>query len=70
MKKYGQTPTNIYYTFSKYVGHDEKGCRDYDLLHKRSRDTYIIQGEMQEEGNATQFNSPGRGNFNPRGGFI
>jgi hypothetical protein len=51
------------------VGHDEKDCKAYDILHERSRDTYRIQGEMQQEGNTMQFNSPGRGNFNPRGGF-
>jgi hypothetical protein len=51
------------------MGHDEKDCRAYDLLHEISIDTYIIQGEVQQEGNTTQFNSPGRGNFNPRGGF-
>jgi hypothetical protein len=69
MQKHVQTPTNIYCTFYKYVGHDEKDCRAYDLLHERLRDTYRIQGEMQEEGNTTHFNSPGRGNFNPCGGF-
>jgi hypothetical protein len=69
MQKYVQTPTNIYCTFCKSVGHDEKDCRAYDLLHERSRDTYRIQGEVQQEGNTTQFNSPGRGNFNPHGGF-
>jgi hypothetical protein len=46
MQKYVQKPTNIYYTFCKYVGHDEKDCRDYGLLHKRSRDTYRIQGKV------------------------
>jgi hypothetical protein len=70
MKKYVHTPTNLYCTFCKFVGHDEKDYRDYDLLHERSRDTYRIQGEMQQEGNTTQFNSLGRGNFNPCGGFI
>jgi hypothetical protein len=69
MQKYVQTPTNLYCTFYKSVGHDEKDCRAYDLLHKRSRNTYIIQGETQQEGNNTQFNSPGRGKFNPHGGF-
>jgi hypothetical protein len=69
MQKYVQTPTNIYCTFCKSVGHDEKDCRAYDLMHERSRDTYRIQGEAQQEGNNAQFNSPGRGNFNPRGGF-
>ena len=51
------------------MGHDEKDCRAYDLLHERSRDIYIIQGEVQQEGIITQFNSLGKGNFNPRGGF-
>jgi hypothetical protein len=70
MQKYVQTPTNIYCTFYKYVGHDEKDCRDYDLLHESSSDTYRIQGEIQQDENAMQFNSLGRGKFNPRGGFI
>ena len=69
MKKYVQTPTNIYCTFYRFVGHDEKDCRDYDLLHERSRDTYRIQGKVQQEGNVMHFNSLGRGNFNPRGGL-
>jgi hypothetical protein len=69
MKKYVQTPTNLYYTFCKSVGHDEKYFRAYDLFHERSRDTYRIQGKVQQEGNTMQFNSPGRGNFNPRGRF-
>jgi hypothetical protein len=69
MQKYVQEPTNLYYTFCKYVGHDEKDCRAYDLMHERLRDTYIIQGEVQEEVNATQFNSPRRRNFNPSDGF-
>jgi hypothetical protein len=51
------------------MGHDEKDCRAYDLLHEISRDTYRIQGKVQQEGNTTHFNSLGRGNFNPRGGF-
>jgi hypothetical protein len=57
MKKYVQKHTNLYYTFCKSVGHDEKYCRANDLLHERSRDTYRIQGEVQQEGNTTQFNS-------------
>jgi hypothetical protein len=69
MQKYVQKPTNIYCTFCKSVGHDEKECRAYDLLHERSRDTYRIQGEMQQYKNSMQFNSLGRGNFKPRGGL-
>jgi hypothetical protein len=44
MQKYVQTPTNIYCTLCKSVGHNEKDCRAYDLMHERSRDTYRIQG--------------------------
>ena len=46
MQKYVQTPTNLYYTFCKYVGHDEKDCRYYDLMHEILRDAYKIQGEL------------------------
>jgi hypothetical protein len=70
MKKYVQTPTKLYCTFCKSMGHDEKDYRAYDLLHEISRDIYKIQGEVQQEGNTTQYNSPGRQNFNPHGGFI
>jgi hypothetical protein len=69
MQKYVQTPTNIYFTFYNSVGHDDRDCRAYDLMHERSRDIYKIQGEVQQEGNTTQYNSPRRGNFKPRGGF-
>jgi hypothetical protein len=69
MKKYVQTPTNLYCTFCKLVGHDDKDCRDYDLMHERSRYIYKIQGEVQQEGRTAQYNSPGRRNFNPHGGF-
>jgi hypothetical protein len=69
MKKYVQTPTNLYFRFCKSVGHDDRDCRAYDLMHERSRDIYKIQGEVQQEGNTTQYNSPGRGNLNPRGRF-
>jgi hypothetical protein len=69
MQKYVQTPANLYCTFCKSVGHDDRDCRAYDLMHERSRDVYKIQGEVQQEGNTTQYNSPGRGNFNPHGGY-
>jgi hypothetical protein len=51
MQKYVQTPTNLYCTFYKLVGHDDRDCRAYDLMHERSRDIYKIQGEVQQEGN-------------------
>jgi hypothetical protein len=69
MKKYVQTPTNMYFMFYKSIGHDDRDCRAYELMHERSRDVYKIQGEVQQEGTTTQYNSPGRGNFNPHGGF-
>jgi transcription initiation factor TFIID subunit TAF12 len=57
MKKFVQTPTNFYCMFCKSIGHDDMDCRDYDLMHERSRDIYKIQGELQQEGNTTQYNS-------------
>jgi hypothetical protein len=51
------------------MGHDDRYCRAYDLMHERSRDIYKIQGEVQQEENTTQYNSLGRRNFNPHGGF-
>jgi hypothetical protein len=69
MHKYVQTPKNLYCTFCKSVAHDDRDYRAYDLMHERSRDVYKIQGEVQQEGNTTQYNSLGRGNFNPRGGY-
>jgi hypothetical protein len=48
MKKYVQTPTNLYCTFCKSVGHDDMVCRDYDLMHERLRDIYKIQGEVKQ----------------------
>jgi hypothetical protein len=69
MHKSVQTPTNLYCTFCKSVGHNNRYCRAFDLMHERSRDIYKIQGDVQQEGNSLQYNSPGRGNFNPHGGF-
>ena len=37
--------------FCKSVGHDDRDCRAYDLMHERSSDIYKIQGEVQQEGN-------------------
>jgi hypothetical protein len=69
MQKYVHTPTNLYFMFCKFVGHDDRDCRAYDIMHERSRDIYKIESKVQQEGNITQYNSLGRGNFNPRGGF-
>jgi hypothetical protein len=40
MQKYVKTPTNLYCTFCKSIGHDDRDCRAYDLMHE-VRDTYI-----------------------------
>jgi hypothetical protein len=69
MKKYVQTPTNMYFMFCKSVGHNDRDCRAYDIMHKISMDICKIQGEVQQEGIIAQYNSPGRGNFNPQGGL-
>jgi hypothetical protein len=50
MQKYVQTHTNLYFKFCKSMGHDDRDCRAYDLMHERSRDIYKIQGEVQQEG--------------------
>jgi hypothetical protein len=52
------------------MGHNDRDCRAYDLMHEISGDIYKIQGEAQHEGNTSQYNSIGRGNFNPHGGYI
>jgi hypothetical protein len=51
MQKYVQTPKNLYFTFCKSIGHDDRDCRAYDLMQERSRDIYKIQGEVHQEGN-------------------
>jgi hypothetical protein len=57
-QKYVQTPTNLYCTFCKSMGHDDRDCRAYDLMHERSRDIYKIQGEVQQEGNTMRSTTP------------
>jgi hypothetical protein len=42
MQKYVQAPTNLYCTFCKSMGHDDRDFRAYYLMHKRSRDIYKI----------------------------
>jgi hypothetical protein len=69
MQKYVRTPTNLYCTFCKSLGNDDRYYRAYDLMHQRSRDIYKIQGEVQQEGKTLQYNSPGRGNITPCGGY-
>jgi hypothetical protein len=69
MQKYVQTSTNLYFTFCISVGNDDRDYRAYNLLHERSRDIYKIQGEVKQEGITPQYNSLGRGNLTPRGGY-
>jgi hypothetical protein len=51
------------------MGHDDRYFRAYDLMHKMSTNIYKIQGEVQQEGNTTQYKSSRRGNFNLCGGL-
>jgi hypothetical protein len=69
MQKHVQNPTNLYCTFCKSVGHNDRDFRAYDLMHEILRDIYKIQGEAQQEGNTPQYNSLERGNFNPCSGY-
>jgi hypothetical protein len=69
MQKYVQTPKNLHCVFYKSMGHDDRDCRDYDLMHERSRDISNIQGEVRQEINTMHYSSPRRGNCNPQGGF-
>jgi hypothetical protein len=46
MQNYVQTHKNLYCTFYKSVGNDDRDCRDYDLMHERLRDIYKIQGKV------------------------
>jgi hypothetical protein len=50
LQNYVETATNMYCTFFKSIGNDDRDCRDYDLMHERSGDIYKIQGEVQQEG--------------------
>ena len=38
-------PSSIYCKFWRYVGHDEKDCRAYQLLKDRIVDTYLMKGD-------------------------
>ena len=39
------TPTSLYCKFWKYVGHDEKDCRSYQLMREKMVDAYIMKTE-------------------------
>ena len=39
------TPTNLFCTFCRSAGHDEKDCRAYQLLKEKTGDTYLMKNE-------------------------
>ena len=45
MQKIVTKSENLYYTFCRLVGHDNKNCRAYDLLQERMYDSYFVKGE-------------------------
>ena len=36
---------NLYYTFFRSIGHDDKNYQAYDLLQERTYDSYFVKGE-------------------------
>lgn len=46
LQKYLSTPTSLYCTLFKSVGHDESNCHSYDMMHDRR--AYQVQGSEQE----------------------
>ena len=45
MQKMVTKVENLYCTFCRLVGHDDKNCRAYDLLQERTYDSYFVKGE-------------------------
>ena len=45
MQKMVTKAENMYCTFCRLVGHDEKNFRAYDLLQERTYDSYFVKGE-------------------------
>ena len=45
------TPTSLFYKFCKSVGHDDKDCREYQLLKEKKVDTYLMKknGKIGDE---------------------
>ena len=46
LKKYVQTPKNLFYTFCKSVGHDENSCKAYELMMERTQDVYVMHSDQ------------------------
>jgi hypothetical protein len=45
LQKYQSMPRNLFCNFCKFVGHDEKDCRAFDLMRECTADAYRIQEE-------------------------
>ena len=45
MQKMFTKEENMYYTFFRSVGHDDKNYRDYDLLQESTYDSYFVKAE-------------------------
>ena len=45
MEKMVTNSENLYCTFCRSVGHDDKKCQAYDLLQERMYDSYFVKGE-------------------------
>jgi hypothetical protein len=42
MQKYQIVPTNSYCTFCNSVGHDDKDCKNMELMWERTSDAYNV----------------------------
>jgi len=51
-----ESTKNVYFTFFKPVGHNDKDYRTMDLIRERTSDTYRVQAEMMTGKDALQFN--------------
>ena len=49
MKNMVTKEDNMYCTFCRSVGHDDKNCQAYDLLQERTYDSYFVKGEDPRE---------------------
>ena len=45
MQKMVTKVENLYCTFFRSVGHDDKNCQAYDFLQERTYDSYFVKGE-------------------------
>ena len=45
LKNVVSTPAKVFNKFCKSVGHDEKYCREYQLLKEKTVDTYLMKNE-------------------------